>query len=272
ADADLGERWCKIYIDGEFAGGTAVTADSPDGRWSLDQMFQLYVDLFVDDNNESEEVFVNSIQFRFESLNAGQILALGGAAAAGVPEDLPAVPSFVEQWTPTGKYAKSDTVLGAVINPGDTTISNDSISLTLNGETVASEVTSEDGILTVKTSGQNALAKGTKYELVLIYTDSAAGEHTLTRKFEVPVYFEDFDSVELGPNVDELAVALEEAWTRTGPEGWAVDAAGVPGNSEDHVGYLADEDEDGHPDNDGVTEWAGWSFADYDWWVQVAGD
>ncbi len=124
-DADLGEGWGKIYIDGEFVGGTAVPADSLDGRWSLDTMFQLYVDLFVDDNNESEEVFVNSVQFRFESLNAGQILALGGAAAAGVPEDLPAVPSFVEQWTPTGKYAKSGTVLGAVINPGDTTISND---------------------------------------------------------------------------------------------------------------------------------------------------
>jgi hypothetical protein len=159
-----------------------------------------------------------------------------------------------------------------VINPGDTTISNDSISLTLNGETVASEVTSEDGILTVKTSGQNALAKGAKYEWALTYTDSVAGEHTLTRKFEVPVYFEDFDSVELGPNVDEAAVALEEAWTRTGPEGWVVDRSNVPGNSEDHEGYLPDEDDDGFPDNDGVSEWAGWSFADYEWWVQVAGD
>ncbi|SVC72827.1 uncharacterized protein METZ01_LOCUS325681, partial [marine metagenome] len=81
-----------------------------------------------------------------------------------------------------------------------------------------------------------------------------------------------FDSVELGPPVDELAVESEAAWTRTGPEGWTVDASGVPGNSEDHVGYLADEDEDGFPDNDGVSEWAGWSFADYSWWVQVAGD
>ncbi|MDP6215569.1 MAG: hypothetical protein QGI41_11660, partial [Acidimicrobiales bacterium] len=52
----------------------------------------------------------------------------------------------------------------------------------------------------------------------------------------------------------------------------SVDNAGVPGNSEDHVGYIADEDGDGYPDNDGVSEWAGWSFADYNWWVQVAGD
>ncbi|HJO10013.1 MAG TPA: hypothetical protein QGH16_09180, partial [Verrucomicrobiota bacterium] len=265
--ADIGEGWGKVYIDGEFVGGTAVPADSLDGRWSLDTAFEQMVTLFVDDNDESEEVFVNSIQLRFESLNGGQILALGAAAAVGVPEDLPPVPSFVEQWSPSGKYAKADAVMSVVINPGDTTVSNDSISLTLNGEAVATDITSDGGILTVTSSGLEALAKGAKYELALTYTDSVAGEHTVTRKFEVPVYFEDFDSVELGPPVDELAVATEEAWTRTGPEGWTVDATGVPGNSEDHVGYLADEDEDGHPDNDGVTEWAGWSFADYAWWV-----
>ncbi|SVB43834.1 uncharacterized protein METZ01_LOCUS196688, partial [marine metagenome] len=207
--ADLGEGWGKVYIDGEHVGGTAVPAESLDGRWSLDTAFEQYVNFFIDDNDESEEVFVNSIQLRFETLNAGQILALGGAAAAGVPEELPPVPSFVDQWTPSGKYAKADTALSAVINPGDTTIGNDSISLTLNGETVATDIASADGILTVKASGLEALTKGVKYELALTYTDSAAGEQTQSRKFEVPVYFEDFDSVELGPPVDELAVESE---------------------------------------------------------------
>ncbi|MFL2909790.1 MAG: hypothetical protein ACJZ70_04550 [Limisphaerales bacterium] len=28
----------------------------------------------------------------------------------------------------------------------------------------------------------------------------------------------------------------------------------------------------GFPDADGVSEWAGWSFANFDWWVQAAGD
>jgi hypothetical protein len=264
--------WGKVYIDGQHVGGLTAPEDSLDGRWSLDTAYEQFVNFFIDDNNESEEVFVNSIQLRFEALNTGQILALGGAAAAGVPEELPPVPSFVDQWAPSGKYAKADTALSVVINPGDTTIGSDSISLTLNGETVATDIASADGILTVKASGLEALAKGVKYELVLTYTDSVAGEQTQSRKFEVPVYFEDFDSVELGPPVDELAVESEAAWTRTGPEGWTVDASGVPGNSEDHVGYLADEDEDGFPDNDGVTEWAGWSFADFSWWVQVAGD
>ena len=81
------------------------------------------------------------------ALNSGQILALGGAAAAGVPEELPPVPSFVDLWTPSGKYAKADTALSVVINPGDTTISNASISLTLNGEAVATDIASADGVL-----------------------------------------------------------------------------------------------------------------------------
>ena len=68
---------------------------------------------------------------------------------------------------------------------------------------------------------------------------------------------EDFESVELGPNVDE-GVSGEEVWSKTGPEGWTIDDSGVPGA--------------GDPDNDGVTEWAGWSFADKDWWVETAGD
>ena len=264
--------WGKVYIDGQHAGSLTAPEDSLDGRWSLDTAFEQFVTFFNDDNNESEEVFVSSIQLRFETLNSGQILALGGAAAAGVPEELPPVPSFVDQWTPSGKYAKADTALSVVINSGDTTISNTSISLTLNGEAVATDIASADGTLTVTASGAAALASGAKYELALTYTDSVAGEQTQNRKFEVPVYFEDFDSVELGPNVDELAVDNEFAWTRIGPEGWTVDASGVPGNSEDHVGYVADEDEDGFPDNDGVSEWAGWSFADFNWWVQVAGD
>ena len=84
-------------------------------------------------------------------------------------------------------------------------------------------------------------------------------------------FIETFDDLELGPNVDE-GHAKDKAWTRTGPEGWVINRSGVPGNSADHVGYLPDDDGDGYPDNDGVSEWAGWSFADKDWWVQTAGD
>ena len=261
----------KLYIDGNYAGGTAVPADALDGRWSLDTAFELSVALFQDDNNESEEVIVNSIQIRFDSLNAGQIGALGGAQASGVPKELPDVPSFVTEWNPSAAYANADTSLGVVIDSGDTVIGGDSFSLSLNGDVVASEVTEEDGIFTVKASGDVALTKASKYELKVTYTDSLAGEKSFATKFEIPVYFENFDSVVLGPNVDE-AVASEQAWSPEGPEGWIVDRSGVPGNNEEHVGYLPDDDGDGFPDADGVSEWAGWSFANFDWWVQAAGD
>ncbi|MEA3227025.1 MAG: hypothetical protein U9Q07_13825, partial [Planctomycetota bacterium] len=67
---------------------------------------------------------------------------------------------------------------------------------------------------------------------------------------------EDFEGLELGPNVDEGAGT--EVWTDTPPEGWVIDESGVPGI--------------GDPTTDGVTEWAGWAFTDKDWWVGVAGD
>ncbi|MCP4895099.1 MAG: hypothetical protein GY911_14965, partial [Actinomycetales bacterium] len=71
------------------------------------------------------------------------------------------------------------------------------------------------------------------------------------------VFTEDFNSLELGPNVDE-GVANEAAWTDTPPTGWTVDDSGVPGVDD--------------PATDGVTEWAGWSFANAEWWITAAGD
>ena len=71
------------------------------------------------------------------------------------------------------------------------------------------------------------------------------------------LYSQDFEGLPLGPNVDETSVAGATVWTKTAPTGWTIDdtlmaALGVAG--------------------EGVTEWIGWSFANKDWWVQVAGD
>ncbi|MFH1718260.1 MAG: LamG domain-containing protein [Planctomycetota bacterium] len=73
----------------------------------------------------------------------------------------------------------------------------------------------------------------------------------------VLLFEEDFEGLVLGPNVDE-GLAGGEVWTKAPPEGWMIDDSGVPGA--------------GDPANDGVTEWAGWSFADKNWWVETAGD
>jgi hypothetical protein len=74
----------------------------------------------------------------------------------------------------------------------------------------------------------------------------------------VSLLTEDFEDVPLGPPVDEVPPPPGQDWTHTGPEGWLNDASQVPGA--------------GDPNNDGVTEWAGWSFANKDWWVKVAED
>jgi hypothetical protein len=71
------------------------------------------------------------------------------------------------------------------------------------------------------------------------------------------LFAEDFEGLPLGPNVDE-GVAGDAVWTKTAPEGWLIDDSGMAGV--------------GDPATDGVTEWAGWSFADKAWWTETAGD
>lgn len=70
------------------------------------------------------------------------------------------------------------------------------------------------------------------------------------------LFAEDFEGLTLGPKVDE-GVAGDKVWTKTAPPGWTIDDKGVPGA--------------GTP-NDGVTEWAGWSFANRVWWTTTAED
>ncbi|MFM8357830.1 MAG: hypothetical protein ACKOET_04680, partial [Verrucomicrobiota bacterium] len=70
------------------------------------------------------------------------------------------------------------------------------------------------------------------------------------------VFFEDFEGLTLGPSREE-GVFAPNVWTKTPPPGWTVDDSQMPGI--------------GTP-QDGVIEWAGWSFASREWWVRTAGD
>ncbi len=74
---------------------------------------------------------------------------------------------------------------------------------------------------------------------------------------EVALFAEDFEGLKLGPKVDE-SLAGTNVWTKTPPPGWTIDDKGVPGV--------------GNPATDGVTEWAGWSFANRIWWTTAAED
>jgi hypothetical protein len=75
--------------------------------------------------------------------------------------------------------------------------------------------------------------------------------------FAQKAFFEDFEGLILGPNREEGVAGLK-VWTKTPPAGWTQDDSGMPGL--------------GNPATDGIIEWAGWSFANRDWWVRTAGD
>lgn len=264
---DAAKDEIRTYIDGKpastrNAGGAAAL----DGRWALSAGG--VATLFADDNGETAGGYVNSIQLHNVALSKGQVLALGAPTAAGLPATLPPVPSSIEKWIPAGAFASRTTPIGAVISPGDTTIQDATISLTLDGAAVASPAISRaDGLIKVEKAGSN-LALG-KHALVLTYTDSAAGQKKLTNEFTAALFFEDFDSVVLGPNKDE-SLESSNAWTNRPPTGWTLD------NSKFVAVVITpenpDDDGDGYADQDGVTEWAGWSFAGREWWAQAAGD
>ncbi len=76
---------------------------------------------------------------------------------------------------------------------------------------------------------------------------------------EVGNYYEDFEGVQLGPNVDRgVPSPKDNVWTKTPPAGWSVENM-VPGQDEAN-------------DFNGVTEWIGWTYTNKDWWTAAAGD
>lgn len=124
----------------------------------------------------------------------------------------------------------------------------------LDGETEASLVldpveAGDTGYYSVDVSiaGTTPVTLTSREAKLTVYVPAAATE----------IFAENFDSLPLGPNQDE-ALAGTNVWTKTAPAGWSIDDSGVPGAGDDAT--------------DGVTEWAGWSFADRAWWASTAGD
>ncbi|MEX0613062.1 MAG: hypothetical protein WD229_13155, partial [Pirellulales bacterium] len=88
--------------------------------------------------------------------------------------------------------------------------------------------------------------------LMLILSASSA-------QAQLTLFSENFEGLVLGPNVEE-GLAGSAVWTETPPAGWTKNDAGVPGALNPP------------PDpNNGIWEWAGWSFADKTWWATTAG-
>ena len=73
------------------------------------------------------------------------------------------------------------------------------------------------------------------------------------------LFIEDFESLELGPNVDEGLIddnPEDAVWSAECGDGWTIDRSGVPGYG---------------TDADGVVEFAGWNCMDPLWWASTAG-
>ena len=71
------------------------------------------------------------------------------------------------------------------------------------------------------------------------------------------LFFEDFNGLPLGPNVEEISQG-QRVWTKTPPSGWSIDDTRMPGYGQPDYDLL-----------DGMREWAGWAFADVKWWPTV---
>lgn len=253
-DQSAGANTISKYIDGLLVG--VQPAGGLEGRWAPSPNY--WVQLFNDDDGDVQTGYVNSIQFHNSALTEQQIAAYGGATAEGIPTTPPAVSSHLEGWIPSGQFATKNTDVGVIINDGDTTIADASIVLKLDGTAVASpQITRGGDRITVRKTGLPAFPVPSKHDLEIQYTDSKDGARTFAHSFDVVVFYESFDGLTLGPNVDETT-AGDAVWTSAPPDGWSIDNSGMQGVVDD--------------DGAGVKEWEGWSFAKKDWWVQAAGD
>jgi hypothetical protein len=80
--------------------------------------------------------------------------------------------------------------------------------------------------------------------------------------WERVLFVENFEGLVLGPNVEEgittgIGGGKASVVTKSPPAGWIVENNSMRGL--------------GNPDTDGVVEWAGWSFADREWWATAGG-
>jgi hypothetical protein len=255
-DQSAGVNKISKFIDGALVG--TQNAGGLEGRWALTPGYWAY--LFTDDDGDVAPGYVSSIQLRDNVLSPGQIATLGGAKATGIPQALPSVPSVVAKWIPSTTNARADTDVGVVIDNGDAAVSN--FTLTLDGTAKTPTVTPDGTKTTVKVAAPGFTLLS-DHRVIVSYTDSVAGARSFTNDFRVPLAFEDFDGLTLLPSKDDAA--SDAAWTHEPPAGWSIDNSQFVAtiiNAEN-----PDGDGDGYADNDGITEFAGWSFVNKDWWV-----
>ncbi|HYG35853.1 MAG TPA: hypothetical protein VEC99_13765, partial [Clostridia bacterium] len=242
----------RSYINGVEVG--SQPSGSLDNRYALATASTagLFANASVD---TAAEGYVNSIQLRDAALTREQMTALGGPSAEGIPQTIPKIPSYIEQWTPSGLIANRNTTVSAVINRGETTVNTGSIVLKLDGVAQTGvTVTTQGSQISVFKTGLAPFAAGSTHTIEITYNDSDAGAKSFSRQFKATLLFEDFEGLALQDSVEE-PVAGTDCWTPTPPTGWVTNHANMPGY--------------GDPATDGRTEWAGWTFAKKSFWLSA---
>jgi hypothetical protein len=246
-------RSIRFYLNGAPIGTTTIV-DAFDSRFALLPGGSAHLFAGLTTNAPG---YVNSIQMRDTALSQGQMAALGGPSAEGIPQVIPAVPAYVEQWSPVGAMANRILTLGATINLGDTTIATNSLVLRLDGVAQTGLTISSNAVsISIFKSNAGPLSVGPTHTLTITGTNGLGAQVTFSKQFKVAFLFEDFEGLALQNAVEE-ANAMTNAWTPTPPVGWVTNHSGMPGY--------------GDPANDGRTEWAGWTFAKKSFWLASDG-
>jgi hypothetical protein len=215
----------SFYINGVRV-GTANGA-GVDGRFSLSTTQPYLILSTILD--QAAIGYVNSIQIRDVALNPGQIQALGGPSAAGIPQAIPPVPAFIDSSTPAAGAAGvgPQPNISVLLNQGDTTVDSSSIKLLFDGALLPSSVAATPPTFLVTSAITNFLDPNSTHSLSLIWSDSVAGTTTNTWSFTVvgyqnvtlptPFYIETFDG--LSENVSG-PTPLPAGWSVTN-QTWA---------------------------------------------------
>jgi len=190
--------------------------------------------------------YINSLQLWDAALNAGQMQALGGPSASGMPTNLPPVPAFVQTRNPgvDAVNVLPTPDLHVVLNQGSTTITPSSIKLLMDGVVLPATLASTAPTFDLTYSVTNMLEPGSIHSLTVSWTDSVAGAGSQSWSFSVfnyqkvslptPFYFESFDE-------------LSEITDGPGPlpTGWTVSNL----TTTDNPGFsLDDRDSDSYKD------------------------
>jgi len=193
----------SLYVNGDqvFTGNGAGL----DGRFALTAGGTTLI--LGSTTNSAAVGYVNCIQLRDAALNAGQMIALGGPAATGIPQTIPPVPAFIQSRTPAVNSSgiNPQPAIDVVLNQGDTTVTQSSIKLYFDGTLLASTLTATPPTFEVKASISALQSPNSLHTLSLVWSDSVAGTTTNTWLFTVlnyqninlptPFYFENFNEL-----------------------------------------------------------------------------